>query len=341
MASEGPILVTGVFRAGTTLITQMLNNHPGLEMVYDSVNFMRFSYKRYDPLDDMSNATALVKEVQGRIETRCGFKFDFDAVIKKIKDQKRTYALIYDTIMSELLLKESNAKIWGEKTNLVWTKIPDFFEMFPKGRVVHIIRDPRAILASWKKMTYAPGCDYLDSLFNCVHSMDSMKEYKKKFKDKRYYPLRFEDLVTDPESTLKSLCEGLDIEFDKKMTDPGLFKNRKKGGDWKGNSMFAKKIQGISPAVVDTWKSKLEPWEVWFAQLVAGDRMKEYGYELERTTLKQEEIEEVQKKLLSSKLVTDGVVRWELKNEGMERYPSDPLNPENWEEKHVKEDKND
>ncbi|MGM0411630.1 MAG: sulfotransferase, partial [Bacillota bacterium] len=41
--NSGPILITGTFRSGTTLISQIMRNHPNIALVYDSVNFMRFS----------------------------------------------------------------------------------------------------------------------------------------------------------------------------------------------------------------------------------------------------------------------------------------------------------
>ena len=181
MKTDGPILITGAFRSGTTLIAHIIKNHPKIEFTYDSVNFMRFSYERYNPISNFDNVKALVNDIEERIADRWDMHFDAKKVIEMLQNQNVTYGLIYDNLMRELLFVNSEAELWGEKTTLVWTKIPAFFEMFPNGRVIHIIRDPRAILLSWKKMTNAPGNDYLDAILNCRDSMALMEEYKIRF----------------------------------------------------------------------------------------------------------------------------------------------------------------
>lgn len=332
METDGPILITGAFRSGTTLIAQIIKNHPKIEFIYDSVNFMRFSYERYNPISNFDNVKALVKDIKERIADRWDMHFDDKKVIEKLQNQNVTYGLIYDNLMRELLFVNSEAELWGEKTTLVWTKIPAFFEMFPNGRVIHIIRDPRAILLSWKKMTNAPGNDYLDAILNCRDSMALMEEYKIRFKNKRYAPIRYEDLVNNSEKVLSEICNTLDLEPDEKMLDSKTFTD-KSGEKWTGNSMFKEKINGISSKMVDIWKTKLEEWEIWLADFVIGEYMEKFNYkkmEIKQTTsLIQKIIKEVQ----SSKLVTDGILYFLLTGEGYERFPSDPIDPKNWDRK--------
>ena len=332
MKTDGPILITGAFRSGTTLIAQIIKNHPKIEFIYDSVNFMRFSFEKYNPLSNFENVKALVSEVRERIAERWDMHFDEKKVIKKLQNQKMSYEIIYDNLMRELLLEESDAEIWGEKTTLVWTKIPAFFEMFPNGRVIHIIRDPRAILLSWKKMTNAPGNDYLDAILNCRDSMALMEEYKIRFKNKRYASIRYEDLVYNPKEVINEICSILDLDYNEKMLDSTVFSD-KSGGKWTGNSMFKDKINGISSKMVDIWKTKLEEWEIWLTDFIIGEYMDKFNYkkmEIERNApLIQRIIQEVQ----SSKLVTDGILYFLLTDEGYERFPSDPIDPKNWDRK--------
>ena len=103
MKKNGPILITGTFRSGTTLIAQILKNHPEVELVYDSVNFMRFSYDRYNPLSQFNNVESLLTEIHNRISERWDMNFDYNRVIDRLKNQEITYGLIYDILMCELL----------------------------------------------------------------------------------------------------------------------------------------------------------------------------------------------------------------------------------------------
>ena len=51
-SDAAPIFITGVWRSGTTLISRIFNNHPELDITYDSVHFMRFSFNHYDQISD-------------------------------------------------------------------------------------------------------------------------------------------------------------------------------------------------------------------------------------------------------------------------------------------------
>ena len=336
-----PLLITGVFRAGTTLIAQMMNNHPDFAVLYDSVNFMRFSYQRYEPLVDFSNVEKMITEIHDRIKKRLGLGFNKKKVLEELKQihknkrKKITYSIVYDAIMSDLLLKKSGKKHWGEKTNLVWTKIPGFFEMFPKGRVIHIQRDPRAVIASWKKLTYAPGVNYLDGVFNCIDSMSSVKKYSKQFKNKRYISIRYEDLVTKKEQTLKKVCKKLEIRYSKDMLDESKFKTQK-GKKWKGNSMFRKQIKGVTKSFTDVWKQKLSKEDIYIIQFFCGDLMEKFGYKKIKLKEDEELLATAREKIFSSNLVTDGALRWLFEKKGKERYPDDPIDPKNWVENRIK-----
>ena len=68
MKNKSPILITGTFRSGTTLISRILNNHPKIGVLYDSVNFMRFSYDKYNPIQDEKQYKLLISEISQRIK---------------------------------------------------------------------------------------------------------------------------------------------------------------------------------------------------------------------------------------------------------------------------------
>lgn len=324
-----PILITGTFRAGTTLISQIMRNHSDIELVYDSVNFMRFSYNRYNPISDFNNVKKLVNEIWERINKRWDMQFSYKEVIKELKGESCNYGIIYDAIMSNLLLKKSSATIWGEKTTLVWTKIPDFFKMFPDGRVIHIVRDPRAVLASWEKMTHAPGLDYLDSIFNCKDSMKLALNYKNEFSNKKYINIKFEDLVTNPKNVIKDTCKFLDLKFEQEMLKTSSFIS-KNGDKWQGNSMFEDQITGFSKKPINKWKKSLKNWEVWLVEHIISNLLDDFNYQSSKVILNQKQKSELIKKIEKSQLLVDGYLKSSVLDEGVERFPSDPLDSKNW-----------
>ena len=231
--------------------------------------------------------------------------------------------------MKNLFLTKSKKGIWGEKTNLAWTKIPSFFEMFPKGRVIHIVRDPRAVLSSWKKFTHAPGNDYLDSILNCYDSMKKGLFYRNNYTDKRYTLITYEDLVSDPVNTVKNICNALDIGFDMSMLETSNFTNLR-GEKWKANSMHDNNMSGISISVVDKWKDILEGWEIILTENIIDGLLSEFNYSSVKINDKNEFVDKMINESQKSNLTSEGLIRFVLTNEGFERYPSDPLVKDNW-----------
>jgi hypothetical protein len=306
-----------------------MNNHSHYKVIYDSVNFMRFSYNRYNPINEFANAKALVEEVKSRVKTRYNWDVDIQPILEELEQvQNISYGWLYDKLMQQIVLKGDASISWGEKTNLVWSKIPSFFEMFPHGRVIQIVRDPRAVLSSFKNFTIAPGNDYLDTIVNCIHSMNAALRYKELYKDKLYYCINYDELTNNPEKTLRALCDRLGLPFEENLLRLDNAKN-KEGQQWKGNSSYGEKLNTISSRASQSWKTKLETWEIQLVELLCGDLMKEFGYEL-ITTNDTVNYQELLQEILKSRLVSHGLLNLLLSKDGLERFPSDPLAKENW-----------
>ena len=128
------IFITGVFRSGTTLISQMIKQSKELSMTYDTVNFMRFGWQRYgqDKIT-LQSALKLGKDFNDRLKNRFKQGFDLNQYQKEIENLKHiSYANIYDIIM-RLYLKNDN---WGEKTLLEWRSAPNLLEMFDDMHII-------------------------------------------------------------------------------------------------------------------------------------------------------------------------------------------------------------
>lgn len=331
---DSPLLVTGCFRSGTTLTGRIFNNHPNILCTIDTICFLRFSYQRYEPLINDQNLIKLIEEVYERINKRWNVTFEIKDVINDCLKSERQYSYIWDKLMESTFMKNSAKSIWGEKIVLEWRHIADFFKMYPKGRVIHTIRDPRDIVASWRKMTIAPGNDYMDSLLNAIDSMDHAKKYQDIYKNKRYFVLKFETLLSKPESTLKKACNKLSLHYSSKMLDTTLFRS-KDGRKWTSDSMFQDKFEGISTIPVGRWRKHLSDVETYIIEKLAKHRMKYWGYKITDITKKENLLNEAINFIMQSKLFTDGVLKFLFTNAGLSRFPLNPLDPKTWKDEHV------
>ena len=174
---NNPILITGVYRSGTTYLSRLLDSHPGLNITYDSVNYFRYNLKKNT---NPKNYKEIVTEITTRLENRYEKSLNSDLIIKNLgKFRNITHKDIYSEIMMKYF--NNDGKRWGEKTLLEWSNIPTFLSMFEKSQAIHILRDPRDVLASYKNMTIETGDKYLDSIFANLNSFNKAIEYELKY----------------------------------------------------------------------------------------------------------------------------------------------------------------
>lgn len=323
MLSSGQIFITGTPRAGTTLIAQILGNHSVINSTYDSTNFMRFCYEQYGDLNNPENLSSLVHDLATRIAKRWEMKLDrFNVIQEVVNDDPLdiTYKRVYNQVMHDLLLKNQEEEIWVEKTTMEWRNAFNFLKMFSKrGKVVHVLREPKAVLASWKKFTHAEGNDYLDIIFNCVDSRNYAVDNHEKFGN-QYFPLLYDEFVQQPEDYLKRHCERnfLPVSYEEQMLDLSKCTD-KSGNKWDGNSMFEGHFDSISTDALNKWRDELEDWEIKLTNAVY--------YNKEKDSIPDRAIEE----LKESDLAWTGFQKWRETGKGVERFPKDPTNPDNWE----------
>ena len=316
LKSLNQTLITGCYRSGTEYITQLLNNHPNLASTMYTTNFMRYYYNRYDPIQQ--NYKQLIKDAKETIKKRWKKTLNTEQLIEYLKTQKEiTYGLIYDAMMSDLFLKKSKTR-WAEKTQLVWREIPDFLTMFPTGKAILIIRDPRSVLASFKKYTYAPEPLYLGAIFNCYDSMKYSLEYKKRYSD-RFLQIKYEDILTNPEFTIKSIFTFLNLSTNHDLFSQKNWKDAR-GEPWKDNTAFGKFDKELA---IQRWKENLKEWEISMCEEINQPYMEFNGYQLSgrKVNWNYSENEDISRYLDN----------W-TKGNGIQEFPTDPLKPANWEE---------
>lgn len=277
---------------------------------------MRMCYEEYKGEDGGVELLPLLLDTAERIDDRWDLKLDVDKVQDEL-DGSDDYAEIYDTIMIDLFLKGTSKGIWCEKTTNVWFEALEFLKMFPEGKVIHIVRDPLDVLASWKKFTHAPGNDYLDIVFNCYASSHQAKVFNDLIDD--YMMVEYEDLVEHPEKSAKRIANFLDIDYKPHMIDSSHYKD-KSGDKWTGNSMFGESIDGIEKNNQENREEYLESWEVDLVNMV-----------FENSIPHAQNLEVIVEELNKSQIASDGMMRYLLLNEGVQRFPLDPTDPENWE----------
>ena len=322
------IFITTPMRSGSTLLSRMLSVHSSVAVSYDSVNFFRFCYHRYDPISDLENVKRLVSDMAYRLFYKFEIKFDQEECLAHIGTSNLSYGQAYVSIL-RTLFSSTNKTFVGNKEALAWTKIPDFLRMCPHGKVIVILRDPRDVVTSFKHMTIAPGNDYLIALFNVVDAVNHAFRYRAQYPD-RVYVVGFERLKMNMETELQGLCAFIEVEFEPAMLDQGMYTDRR-GNKWDPKESLTFKEETTWLAPVGRWRRKIEPEDLYLCEWIGGKQIAQLGLDLDGRVHSQDVFDKAIEKVTSSELLREAFKRWCDVGEGMERFPLDPLNPANWE----------
>ena len=266
MSKINNLFCAGTMRTGGTLLSNILSTHKDVIIMTDIVHYFRYIYKKYDPVENDSQIYKLCAEFSLRLKIRDNISIKKDLFLREIKKKKaKTYAEIYTCIFDVFKKKVPKKKIIGEYANGHWRNIEDFLQFNKDNYSIHVIRDPRAMLSSWKKITFSKGFKYFNSIFNWIDSADCYLKYKNKFSKKRYLLVKFEEMHKNPERISKNLCKFLNIKFDKNMTSVSKWKKLLNHRfNYLNESAYNQKskVYGFSVKRINKWQEHLEDWEV-------------------------------------------------------------------------------
>lgn len=286
------IFIVGNSRSGTTMLGTILNQHHKIYR-FEEIHFFEgmWSPKDYNQQISEKRAKKLLKRLFF-IERENGFfrdestsKNDYSADISNIlSGHNKDFSLedIYgDFIFYET--RKSNKEIPCKQTPRYLSYIPEILKIFPNAKIINMVRDPRDVLLSQKNkwrvrslgINVIPYKEIIRSWINYhpvtisklwASSINTALKYKK---DMIF--VKYEDLLEEPEKTLKIICQYLSIDFDSTMLDiPQI-------GSSSVKSDFNKK--GIDKTRKDAWKNGgLTNTEIYICEKITGANMDKMGY---------------------------------------------------------------
>jgi len=298
------IFIVGVSRSGTTLMRRVLDKHSRIGIATENHYLghllpwegARHYFRRLGDLHDDAAVRALVEliysgELQRRSRLRELSPYWRWLTAQVPREDMEDYLLASDRTergVFEAFLRiyadRRGKAVMGEKTPAHLAYVEELLEWFPDARIVHCLRDPRAIYVSelrrraehavgfpYRQLTVVPALMQRFVLVEIVwawaRAVHRHRLLAQRYPD-RYRLLRFEDLVAAPESTLDGLCEflGLDAEpnmLEQKVTSKGALVGS----------------AGFDAGAAERWRERIDPGAQAAIELLLGRRLDEMGYE--------------------------------------------------------------
>ena len=145
----------------------------------------------------------------------------------------------------------------------------------------------------------------------------------------------FEKLKINTEDVLRGVCEFLQLEFLPTMMDQDSWTDHF-GSKWDDSRSLTFRDDSAWLAPVGRWKRRLAPEDLYLCQWIGGKQIMAMGLSLDDSLFTQEVFDKAMEKIVSSPLLREAFKKWCDTGEGSERFPLDPLNPNNWEAEDLK-----
>ena len=321
------ILISNTMRSGSSYLSRIVSAHSKVSMSYDTLNFFRFGYGRYDDISKVENFKSLLNDFSFRMMNRFEINIDVGQCMQQVKGKDLSYALANNLILRQIY-SDPNKTYLGDQESLVWTRIPQYLNMYPNGKCIIIARDPRDVVSSFRKITIAPKNDYLIALFNAIDIVDKGIKYTQEM-PKNVHFLTFENLKMNSEVEVRKIVTFLGLEFENQMLDPTAYTDHF-GNPWNDHKSRSRPEEQDPMAAVMRWKKNIDPVDLFLTEWLAKNQIEKMGLKLSGQPIKQEVFDEGLSRITSSPLLKEALQKMICIGEGSEKFPLDPVNPSNW-----------
>ena len=255
--NKKPIFIIGCPRSGTTLLRVILDSHYNISCGPET-HLIENIKKYYENIEKNWQRLKLFGISKEKYLTELG---------KNLSTLQENY------------MKKNNKKRWAEKTPTNIFHIDFINELFPDCQLINVIRDGRDVICSYKKRWGSL------TIYNAVKtwnkSIDLTFQFRKKFTKEKYYEVRYEEIVSNPEIQTKKLMDFLG----EKWTED-LLNHHKKHHDFlkKPDNQKEKNPQRHSPSKpifkssIGRWKKELNIIEKTYIKIFLKDNLEKLGY---------------------------------------------------------------
>jgi hypothetical protein len=277
-----PLFVAGPARAGTTLLSVILSNHPDISVAPENhiIPFLVRQWRR--PM--------LGRRRLGRLRELTNTDVKFNALKQDMSEfitsvQKYEPGIDARKVCNDFF--HCYAKQIGSAPCYVGQK-KNFLEypmglrsLFPDARIVGIFRDPRATTFSATRKIN--GVDVAAAASRWQRRARNATLFASAYPD-NYFEISYERLVESPDTVLKEVCSFLGLIY-----DPAMLTYYEKNHDYSQvlhgfENLHSLTAYAIQKTHIHAWRETMDARNIAEVEYICGDEMRLRGYKTSKNT---------------------------------------------------------
>jgi Sulfotransferase family len=263
------VFILGCDRSGTTLVQKMLTSHSQLHITYETGYSLTTKHlcrpKNLEPCLQAVDAFLQFKGVDAN-----GLRDDIESA-GAVEFPDLT-ALVYRRVAA--LYGKAR---WGDKTPAYTRHVLSLAMMFPSARFIHVVRDPRAVAVSWVPTNWGPntywnaGRWWAREVAIATVDIGILEPWRRS-------TIRFEDVVREPEQTMRGVCQFLDVAWEPQVLDAAA-RSAAKLPSKQDEKLHQKTEKDVDPERAVSWR-QVDPRRFRHLEAECRELMEYYRYEL-------------------------------------------------------------
>lgn len=272
---ETPIFIVGAPRSGTTMLSVILDRHPNICIPPETQFFSAFlpslpenaANLTPEELVDLALKFPRIQDLQ----------LDKKDLLNEFVSMKYSPENLLIAILKCYCKKNGKVK-FGEKSPKHLNYLSHIYSVYPKAKVICIVRDGRDVVRSLLKVKWAEPDNPRRFWIFCMEWNDLTKlslRYKKKMSSDRFYLVKYEDIILYPEKELYGICEFLGEKFYSSQLSKIVKSNVVPEWEqsWKGNS-----VKTLDKSRIYAWRDATSESQIWAMNCMMGGMLKKIGY---------------------------------------------------------------
>lgn len=270
-----PIFIVGSPRSGTSLLRRCLNQHPHLAICSET-HFFSIIWKlrsRFGDLSSPENRDRLAGQFRTAIPLYFHHALDAADLCRRLAEEATSYPRFLETIL-DAYAREQGKPRCGEKSPEHAFHLPQILSWFPDCRIIHIVRNPRDVVASMMSMPWSSSSLVTNARL-WRHSIRAAEVHNGA---PYYLRVQYESLVHSPAPLLQAICRFLEEpDFDEWATkdagpaSPYWWRNRS--------------VEPITVERVGSWRTQLTDQQVALIDRITAADARALGYEVANSTI--------------------------------------------------------
>lgn len=276
-------------RSGSTLLEFILDAHSQVNIPLESRFIIHLYYKyRFKTIWSDQEKKEFINDLYLDYKFRMFWKVDKDKLEEDVLNTPSNVTFFelcrIITFHYQSFYEKENITIQGNK-NPIHAFWPDIlYQLNPKAKFIHLVRNPMGVVASHKKLE-DHRISYLAYRWNL---MNQKIEAIKALVPENFITIKYENLLTDPEKHTRLICSFLDIDYTPAMLDyyKAIRSEKEKITPAETekmnlfNSHLKNLVNPIQIGISDSWKNTLTIKERKNIAYITSKLSKKYEYNL-------------------------------------------------------------